>query len=195
MTTAPARAWAPGLGLMLALLALLAPARAADPAWQALREAGVVAVMRHAVAPGTGDPADFELDDCATQRNLDAAGRAQARAIGAAFRAHAVAVDKVLTSQWCRCRETAELLDLAPVEEFPPLNSFFADRSAAAAQTRRTRAYLAGLPATEMVVLVTHQVNITALTGVHPASGEVVAVAAGADGAVEVRARVVVAPE
>lgn len=177
------------------LLVPVAPLGASDPAWQALRAPGVVALMRHAIAPGTGDPANFDLDDCATQRNLNAAGRAQARAIGAAFRANGIAVDKVLTSQWCRCRETAELLDLGPVEEFPALNSFFADRGTAEAQTRATRARLAGLPDGEKVVLVTHQVNITALAGVYPASGEVVAVAVDDDGAVEVRARIVIAPE
>ena len=92
--------------------------------------------MRHAHTPGTGAPARFALDDCAIQRNLGALGREQAREIGAAIRAAVVTVDRVLTSQWCRCRDTARLLDLGPIEDPPVLNSFFrnparADRQAA----------------------------------------------------------------
>ena len=79
---------------------------AADARFARLSEPGIVAILRHAFAPGTGDPASFRLDDCTTQRNLDAQGRAQARKIGAAIRAAGVTVDRVVTSQWCRCRET-----------------------------------------------------------------------------------------
>lgn len=142
------------------------------------------AILRHAIAPGTGDPPDFTLGDCTTQRNLDARGRDQARAIGTAFRDAGIAVDRVLTSQWCRSAETAELLDLGEVREEAALNSFFADRSTRAAQTAATRALLAALPAQETAVLVSHQVNITALTGVYPRSGEVVILRIGDDGRV-----------
>lgn len=181
-------------GLVAVVLTLAFPASvgtaAQNGAWRALRQPGVIAIMRHALAPGTGDPAGFDLDDCSTQRNLNDAGRAQARAIGEAFRANGVRVDRVLTSQWCRCKDTARLLNLAPVEEFPPLNSFFADRSTADTQTRRTRAFLADLPPERMVVLVTHQVNVTALTGVYPRSGEVLAVQVANDGGTRVVGRV-----
>lgn len=159
-------------------------------AWAVLEAPGTVAIMRHALAPGTGDPADFTLGDCGTQRNLNAAGRRQARAIGAAFRKHGIEVDKVLTSQWCRCRDTARLLDLAPVEPFPALNSFFEDRSTADAQTEELRRFLAEQSERRKLVLVTHQVNITALTGVFPASGEIVVIEAADDGEVTVRGRV-----
>lgn len=155
-------------------------------AWQALRQPGTVAIMRHAIAPGTGDPANFELGDCSTQRNLDDRGRQQARDIGAAFRERGIEVDRVLTSQWCRSRDTAELLGLAPVEDFPPLNSFFRDRSARDVQTRKTRNFLAQLPDSERVVLVTHQVNITALTGEFASSGEVIIIEIADDGTVQV---------
>ena len=67
---------------------------------------GAAILMRHALAPGTGDPADFALDDCSTQRNLSDEGRAQARMIGEAFASRGIRIDEVLTSQWCRCRET-----------------------------------------------------------------------------------------
>jgi len=138
--------------------------------------------MRHALAPGTGDPADLRLGDCTTQRNLDDRGRAQARAIGDAFRARGIVFDTVLTSQWCRTRETAELLDLGPVVEAAALNSFFRDGSTRAAQTEATRALIAATDGRSL--LVTHQVNISALTGESTRSGEVLVVRlteAGAD--------------
>ncbi|MDZ7712483.1 MAG: histidine phosphatase family protein [Rhodovibrio sp.] len=184
--------------LLAAALALPTPAAARDGAgaWAALEEPGTVAIMRHARAPGGGDPAGFRLGDCSTQRNLDDAGREQARRIGRAFRDHGIAVDRVLTSQWCRCRDTAELLDLAPVDAFPALNSFFEDRSTRDQQTTAVRDFLADAPDSEKLVLVTHQVNITALTDVFPSSGEVVVIEVGDDGAVDVRGTVLIrAPE
>lgn len=154
-----------------------APVRAAGEAlWRGLAEGRLVALMRHAEAPGTGDPPGFRLGDCATQRNLDAGGRAQARATGALFRARGIERARVFTSQWCRCRETAELLGLGPVEELPALNSFISDRARRGPQSEATLAFLADLPAGTPVVLVTHQVNITALTDVFPRSGEIVVV-------------------
>lgn len=184
--------------LALAPLAFMpGNAGAADTAdtWAALKEPGTVAVMRHALAPGTGDPGNFQLGDCGTQRNLSEAGRQQARDIGDAFRRHGIEVHGVLTSQWCRCRDTAELLDLAPVEDFPPLNSFFRDRSTADTQTRKTKAYLSQVPDSRKLVLVTHQVNITALTGVFPSSGEVVVIEVADDGEVEVRGTALIRAE
>lgn len=170
--------------LVLALLGLLvltgpaieaARASGEAQAWAALSsDRGAIAVMRHALAPGTGDPAGFRLGDCTTQRNLDDRGRAQARAIGAAFRERGITVDRVLTSQWCRARETAALLGLGEPQELPDLNSFFADRREAESQTQRLAAAIRALPRGTVAVLVTHQVNITALTGVYPSSGEII---------------------
>jgi len=79
---------------------------------------GYVAVMRHAIAPGTGDPSNFRLGDCQTQRNLSETGRQQARRLGQLLRDRQVPVTRVLSSQWCRCLETAKLLDLGQVEPF-----------------------------------------------------------------------------
>ncbi|MFZ1068724.1 MAG: histidine phosphatase family protein, partial [Pseudolabrys sp.] len=88
-------------------------ANAADDnasAWTALRADGHVALIRHASAPGSaGDPADYKLDDCATQRNLSEQGRAEAHALGERFRTQRVKVGKIVSSQWCRCRQTADL--------------------------------------------------------------------------------------
>src|SRR5262249_28775611 len=76
-------------------------------AWAALRGDGHVALIRHAQAPGTaGDPADYKLDDCTTQRNLSEQGRAEAQALGTRFRMQQVKVGQVVSSQWCRCKQT-----------------------------------------------------------------------------------------
>lgn len=147
--------------------------------------------MRHALAPGTGDPANFDIEDCSTQRNLDDRGRAQARAIGRMLRDEGILFDQVLTSQWCRCRETAELLDVGPVADAPALNSFFRDRAREADQTAAAQGLLRDAPGPAMFV--THQVNITALTGVFPASGEIIVVRATDDG-IEVLGQIEIAP-
>ena len=110
----------------------------------------------------------------------------RAPAIRRALRDAGIAVDRVLTSQWCRSAETARLLDLAEVEEEASLNSFFADRATRDAQTEAVRRLLAALPAGETAVLVSHQVNITALTGVYPRSGEVVVLRVAPDTSLEV---------
>ena len=161
------------LALLLPLLAFGADAGEAT-LWKALREGGHVALMRHAIAPGVGDPASFRLGDCATQRNLSEEGRAQARAIGARFRDQGVARAAVHSSRWCRALETAELLALGPVTPVPGLDSFFTDRGAEATRLAEIRKLVASHPAdAPPLVLVTHQVNITALSGVFPASGEI----------------------
>lgn len=165
-------------------LAFAEDLRQGEAALRLLSEPRSHAILRHAIAPGTGDPPEFTLGDCSTQRNLDQRGRDQARAIGAAFRDAGITVDRVLTSQWCRSAETARLLGLGEVREKPALNSFFADRSTRAAQTAATRDLLAALPPGETAVLVSHQVNITALTGIYPRSGEVVVLRVGKDGEV-----------
>ena len=171
-----------------ALCLVAAPATAQDEAalWAALRAGGHVALLRHALAPGTGDPAAFALGDCGTQRNLSAAGRAQAARIGARLRENRIAAAQVYSSQWCRCMETARLLDLGRVEELPALNSFFRRYEREEAQTRAIRTWLTEQTPGTPVVLVTHQVNITALTGVYPASGELVVVRLRPDGTLDV---------
>lgn len=146
-------------------------ALASEPHWSGLEDGGIV-LFRHALAPGTGDPEGFAINDCSTQRNLNDRGREQAREIGAAFRARGIRVGKVLTSQWCRCRDTAELAFPGKVTEEPVFNSFFETRSAGPDQTRAAMSLLADWSGPGALVVVTHQVNITALIGVVPASGE-----------------------
>ena len=155
-------------------------------AWAALARGGHVALMRHALAPGIGDPADFRLGDCTTQRNLSEAGREQARRIGERFRERGIEVSEVRSSRWCRCRETARLLGLGDVVPAPALDSFFRDRSTAERQTDAIRALIRGWKGEGNLVLVTHQVNITALVGGGVGSGEIVVVRADEAGLVRV---------
>lgn len=181
--------------LVICVLTLLAPPGttwASAEGWEAMRRPGAIAVMRHAYAPGIGDPDNFRLGDCTTQRNLNDQGRDQARRIGAAFRANGVQIDRVLTSQWCRSAETAELLGLGTPEPLPSLNSFFDARHRRAEQTEETLAFLRAQPADQRLVLVTHQVNITALTGRGTASGEFVVIDLTEDGEVEVLGEILI---
>lgn len=164
------------LSVLAVVLAVLgpSPARAEDAVWEALRGGGKIVLLRHAsTEPGLGDPPGFRLDDCATQRNLSEAGRAEARRIEAAFMRRAVPVARVLSSRWCRCVETARLA-FGRVEPWSPLDSFFDDRSREPQQTRAVRALIAEPFTGGNLILVTHQVNITALTGIVPATGEMV---------------------
>ena len=167
-------------------MAAASSARESDTLWRALASGQHVVLLRHAIAPGTGDPESFTLGDCTTQRNLSQAGRAQAERIGERFREHGITSVRVYASQWCRTLETARLLQLGPVEELPALNSFFASRSRAEAQTRALTRWMANQDLSRPLVLVTHQVNITALTGVYPASGELVIVRGGDNGTLRV---------
>lgn len=170
-------------------LAIAATLPAWAQPWPALDPDGIV-LFRHADAPGTGDPQQFRLGDCSTQRNLSERGRGQARDLGARFRARNVAVGQVLSSQWCRTRDTAELAFPGRVQEAPAFNSFFnEDADQSARQTAAARAALAAWRGPGVLVVVTHQVNITALTGVYPASGEGVVVRAVPAGGLEVVGR------
>lgn len=161
------------LAALAMLLATTAgPAAASETvAWEALR-AGAIVLFRHAQAPGGGDPAGMRLGDCATQRNLDAAGRSQAARIGEAFRARGIAVGAVLHSAWCRTTETADLAFPGRGRAEPAFDSFFGDRLSGAAQTAAARQVLLDWTGPGALFVSTHQVNITALTAIFPASGE-----------------------
>ncbi|NNK93675.1 MAG: histidine phosphatase family protein [Desulfobacterales bacterium] len=158
--------------------------------WQAVHSGNVVVLIRHAIAPGTGDPVAFTIGDCLTQRNLSDTGRRQAQAIGARFRANGIDKAQVFSSQWCRCLETAELLGLGTVIELPELNSFFQQYERRDSQTDKLRKWINGQSLDQPTVLVTHQVNITALTDIYPGSGEMVIVKRLDSGALSVLGRI-----
>lgn len=158
------------LGLAL-LLAGQASATEAE-AWQALREGRAVLLLRHATAPGTGDPANFQLGDCRTQRNLNQAGREQAQRWGQLLRRQGIEHPRLLSSRWCRAQDTASAMGLGAVEPAPVLDSFFVQPRQGAERTRQLIEQINAQPRGVPLVLVSHQVNITALTGIFPASGE-----------------------
>jgi phosphohistidine phosphatase SixA len=166
-------------GFTLGLLASPALAGATD-GWDILRRGGVAALIRHARAPGTGDPPGFVLTQCATQRNLSDEGRAQARRLGEAFTGNRVPVGRVVSSRWCRALDTARLAFGDRTEPFPALDSFFSNRTDEPAQSNTMRALLADWRMrSDTLVCVTHQVNVTALTGIVPREGSVVIVRGG----------------
>ncbi len=163
-----------GLGAVAAMTMLFfGPALSAEvlPLTEVAKP-GRVLMLRHANAPGFGDPEGFKLGDCSTQRNLDAAGRAQAAELGARLSKAGVVGAKVYSSQWCRCLETARLLQLGTPQELPALNSFYQRSQSREPSLAALRRFLAELPVDgPPVVLVTHQVTISAFTGEGIAAG------------------------
>ena len=128
--------------------------------------------------------ANFKLNDCATQRNLNVAGRAEARKLGEQFRSRKILVSAVLTSQWCRTRETAQLaFGQDAVRDEPAFNSsFLVSSEISNSQTSQARSVLMAWRGPGALIVVTHQVNITALTGVNPSSAEGVVLRITSDG-------------
>ena len=160
----------------LAIWLLAAPVAAADDsqeAWAALVSGSHIALIRHGNAPpGYGDPPGFKIDDCATQRNLDEKGRAQARALGEAFRQHGVRADKILSSPWCRCLETARLMGLGPVDGTWAVAA--SDRSPE--RLAAMRQILANWRGPGTLVVVTHALTVQALVGIMPGQAETVVI-------------------
>ncbi len=161
----------------LLLLSAFMPALAAadESVWQRLAAGGHVVLLRHATTvPGFGDPPGFRLEDCATQRNLSAAGREQARRIGAQLRERRIPVGEVRSSRWCRCLETAELAVGRAADPWPLLDSLHEHLERRETQTQALREALADVPARGNLFLVTHQANVVALTGMTLAQGEMI---------------------
>jgi phosphohistidine phosphatase SixA len=150
-----------------------------------LQDGQHVLLMRHADAPGYGDPAGYVIGQCATQRNLGDYGKKQAKAIGAWLSKQGVQKAEIFSSPWCRCLDTANLLNKGPVKIEPSLGSFFDDMSL---EKRQTKA-LEGLIKNELakqsktpLILVTHHVNIQAYTGKAVSVGDMVLVKANKNG-------------
>jgi phosphohistidine phosphatase SixA len=151
-------------------------------AWAALRAGGHVALMRHTDAPGgTGDPPGFKVDDCATQRNLSDKGRADAAQIGTRLKAEGIAFEKILSSPWCRCIDTARLLDMGAVGPAPTFGNIVVLRDQTEALTEGARTLIGDWQGAGTLLVVTHGANIRALTGISPATGEIVVVDTAAD--------------
>jgi phosphohistidine phosphatase SixA len=156
-------------------------AQPAEPVWEALRTPGAVVVLRHSFAPGGFDPPDAKLDDCSTQRNLDAGGRAQASRIGEAFRQNGITVDTVLSSPRCRCLDTARLA-FGRVEPWEVLQGALSDDERRQRQLAEMRQRITGHQDGSPLVLVTHGSVVTDLTGLSIRMGEFVVLQRVADG-------------
>jgi broad specificity phosphatase PhoE len=167
--------------LLFACLLLPGIAFGDEALWSLLKAGGQVVLIRHTVTtPGTGDPPGMRLDECSTQRNLSEEGRAHARRIGDEFRKRKIPVDRVLSSPWCRCLETARLA-FGKAEVSTALNNLFGRYENRERQIREMKKLISGKSAGGRegnLVLVSHGSTILALTGVSPGTGEMVVVAA-----------------
>jgi phosphohistidine phosphatase SixA len=160
----------------------VADADDAADAWKALRAGGHVALMRHADAPGgVGDPPGFRVEDCATQRNLSEKGRADAEKIGSQLKGERIAFEKILSSPWCRCIDTARLLNLGTVETEATFGNVVVLKDQRQTLTTGARALIAQWTSGGNLLVVSHGANIQALTGAWLASGEIVVVKGGSD--------------
>lgn len=179
MTSAAAR----GCAIVLAWLALVhaptAQALEGEVLWKRLREGGLVLLIRHAeTEPGVGDPARYRIGDCASQRNLSEAGREESRRLGERLRKEGVAIERAYTSPWCRCRDTANLA-FGKSEDWAALASTFDVPHREAELSERVRKRI-GTYSTRKpkgnIAMVTHNLNIAALTKLSVATGEIVVV-------------------
>ncbi len=138
-----------------------------------LNAGGHILMIRHALAPGNGDPPNFKIGDCATQRNLDDTGRDQARSIGLWLRKNGVTSARIYSSQWCRCLETARLLNLGPVQELAALNSFYERTQDRGPNLEALNDFISRQPVKgDLIILVTHFVTIAGIAGTGVSSGE-----------------------
>jgi phosphohistidine phosphatase SixA len=171
--------------LLVAVAAVALPVRAAGAEtslWQQLKSGGHILLIRHATTdPGIGDPPGFDLRNCATQRNLSAAGREEARRLGHALKQLEIPIAAVRSSRWCRCLETAQLA-FGGAQPWPALDNTFDTPERRPQQMQEVRKLLMQPVSGGNLALITHGVNILALTGISPAENEIVAIRAGRDG-------------
>ena len=140
-----------------------------------LKNGGNLIFIRHAYAPGGGDPDNFDLNDCSTQRNLSKTGREQAKKIGKFFHENQIPIDKVISSEWCRCKDTAQIA-FKRFETKDFLNSFFSEKFSKnrTKQIKDLKKYIEKWDSSKNLVLVTHYVVITEVLNYAPNSGEIV---------------------
>ncbi len=160
--------------VLVVAFALAFGVRADEALWALLKKGGQVVMIRHATTvPGTGDPPGFDIDDCATQRNLSDAGREEARRIGEAFIRRGVPVARVLSSRWCRCLETASIA-FGGAEPSEALGNLYTHPERRDMQLAAFRKIVANPLRRANLVLVTHGETINTFVGVRPGQGEVV---------------------
>ena len=172
------------LASALAALLLLAvsPVAATEAGWALLRNGGQAVLLVHANAPGSGDPANFEIGNCRTQRNLSDRGRQQARRIGALFDARAEPVEQLYASRYCRTLETARLAFRQDIEELAALDEPTDDEAANEAARQAVYDLIRGYSGWGNLVLVTHPATVEAMVGTRPREGEAIIVAPAEEG-------------
>ena len=140
-----------------------------------LEEGGKLIFIRHAYAPGSGDPDNFNLNDCSTQRNLSEDGKKQAQLIGVFFKENKIKIDKILSSEWCRCKETA-FIAFEDFETKDFLNSFYSIKFAKnkKTQVKNLKKYVNKWNSKKNLILVTHYVVISEVLNYAPGSGEII---------------------
>ena len=166
------------LNFILIIFLILTNGIKADTEFQVLKNlknGGNLIFIRHAYAPGGGDPDHFDINDCSTQRNLSEDGRQQAKNIGNYFKANLIPIDKVISSEWCRCKETAEIA----FEKFETnnfLNSFFSEKFSKnrIKQIKDLKKFINEWDGKKNLVFVTHYVVISEALNYAPSSGEIV---------------------
>jgi phosphohistidine phosphatase SixA len=163
------------------MLAIAAEAKATEAGWALLRDGEHVVLLRHAMAPCATDPGNFDIEKCSTQRKLSERGEQQARKIGALFAARAAPTERVLTSRYCRTKETARLA-FGSAEDFAPLDPPEADENARKEQLDAVLKEVRDYSGSGNLVLVTHLETIEALTGQSAREGEAVIVSPGDEG-------------
>ena len=146
-----------------------------DKILESLKEGGKIIFIRHAYAPGGGDPENFNINDCSTQRNLSNEGINQSKLIGEFFKTKKIKIDKVLSSEWCRCKDTAKFA-FNEFETFDALNSFFSAKFAKneKKQIEELKNYIKNWKSNKNLILVTHYVVISSMLNIAVSSGEIV---------------------
>ena len=161
--------------LIVGLLNFSSNALSDDEILNSLKEGKKLVFIRHAIAPGNGDPVNFNIRDCSTQRNLDKNGIKQSKKIGLFFENNKIKIDKVLSSEWCRCKDTAKYA-FKKFETFNALNSFYDQRLATneTKQINDLKKYIKNWNSDKNLVFVTHFVVISSILNIGSSSGEII---------------------
>ncbi len=161
--------------LFIGLIAFKNNAYASDLILDSLKEGKKIIFIRHALAPGNGDPENFNINDCTTQRNLSQNGIIQSKNIGYFFKKNKIKIDKILSSEWCRCKDTAKIA-FKNFETFDALNSFYDEKfsSNEDIQIKNLKKYIKSWESDKNLILVTHFVVISSILNVGTSSGEMI---------------------
>jgi phosphohistidine phosphatase SixA len=176
-------------GFLLLALAFVGAANADEALWQKLQSGGFVVFIRHGLTdPGVGDPPGFTLGDCKTERNLNAEGRAEAKRLGEAFQRRRIPVSQVVSSEWCRCKDTAQIA-FGRYETWNALNNLFGRPENAASQQRAMLERASRFQGPGNLILVSHGSTIATVAGINPATAEMVVMRPAGPGKLELVGR------